>query len=184
MATITVTGKALKAFDRGGIYRKGLKRAIRKGVSDSQKKMLVEGRRIIRESKALKLRFINRRVKVRRNTSRDIGSMRWGVTVTGSRTGLIAYPSRQTKKGVSVEVNRGQRKIIQGAFIATLKSGKKAVFRREKGSKRLPINELWGTRPFEVLNKERSKKLLQARGRSAFEETFERNFAQELTALK
>lgn len=50
------------------------------------------------------------------------------VQIRGRRTPLIAFSARQTKAGVSVNVR--QRKVIQGAFIATMKSGHKGVFRR------------------------------------------------------
>jgi hypothetical protein len=41
---------------------------------------------------------------------------------------LVAYPHRQTRKGVSVEVNRGKRTLIKGAFVATMRTGTRASF--------------------------------------------------------
>jgi hypothetical protein len=76
------------------------------------------------------------------------------VRATGRPIGLINYGARQTKAGVSVQVKNGRR-IINGAFIATMPSGHKGVFYR-KGAKHkkvgtgrsawhgLPIDELFG----------------------------------------
>jgi hypothetical protein len=65
---------------------------------------------------------------------------------------LIHFSARQTQSGVSVNVKNG-RKIIYGAFIATMPTGHKGVFVRvgdkhKKNSKGirsgLPIKELFG----------------------------------------
>jgi hypothetical protein len=64
---------------------------------------------------------------------------------TGAPIAVINYSARQTSSGVSVNVKTG-RKILRHAFIATMKNGHRAVFERSggKGSKRLPIKELFG----------------------------------------
>lgn len=50
--------------------------------------------------------------------------------------------ARETGAGVRVNV-WGRAQIIQGAFIATMPTGHRGVYRR-KGRSRLPIKELWG----------------------------------------
>ena len=56
---------------------------------------------------------------------------------------LIEFPSaRQVGAGVRVNV-WGRSQIIQGSFIATMRTGHRGVFRRV-GRRRLPIKELWG----------------------------------------
>ncbi|KAJ3472392.1 hypothetical protein NLI96_g13358 [Meripilus lineatus] len=64
---------------------------------------------------------------------------------TGAPIAVINYSARQTGSGVSVNVKTG-RKILKHAFIASMKNGHKGVFVRSggKGSKRLPIKELYG----------------------------------------
>jgi hypothetical protein len=57
-----------------------------------------------------------------------------------------ANPHSQTRKGVSVEVNRGKRTLVQGAFLAMMRSGHVGIFRR-RGKARLPIEELLGPWP-------------------------------------
>jgi hypothetical protein len=51
---------------------------------------------------------------------------------------------------VNVEVDRGKRTLVKGAFVATMKSGHVGIFRRE-GKARLPIKELRGSRPIDAL---------------------------------
>jgi hypothetical protein len=50
------------------------------------------------------------------------------VRVRGKRSPLIAFSARQTRTGVSVRVR--QRKTIRTAFIATMPSGHRGVFKR------------------------------------------------------
>lgn len=77
------------------------------------------------------------------------------VIVKGKPIALIKYGARQTRKGVSVDVLKG-RKVIAGAFIATMPNGHRGVFVRV-GTKhvkkikagrifwsQLPIKELFG----------------------------------------
>jgi len=52
---------------------------------------------------------------------------------TGRPLPIMAFRARQTKKGVTVDV-MGQRKLIRGAFIATMASGHTGVFARGKYS--------------------------------------------------
>ena len=50
------------------------------------------------------------------------------VRVRGRRTPLIDFSARQTRVGVSVRIRA--RKVVKGAFIATMPSGHRGVFRR------------------------------------------------------
>lgn len=52
---------------------------------------------------------------------------------TGRPLPLIAFGARQTRKGVTVNV-MGQRKLVRGAFIATMQSGHRGAFARGKYS--------------------------------------------------
>jgi Prophage minor tail protein Z (GPZ) len=76
------------------------------------------------------------------------------IRATGRPIPLMAFAARQVPSGVSVQVKYG-RKVIPGAFIATMKSGHKGVFMRADGSRhmsrrarrggpQLPIRELFG----------------------------------------
>lgn len=62
--------------------------------------------------------------------------------VTGRRLLLSYFAPRQTKKGVTIRIKKSSgRKVVKGAFEATMKTGHKGVFKR-KGKSRLPIREL------------------------------------------
>ena len=103
----------------------------------------------------------------------DIASMEWAVDVSGEPVPLGAYPHRQTKRGTSVEVNRGKRTLLKGAFVATLRSGHEGVFRR-RGASRLPIDELLGSRPVDALLHEGEAEAVAERGGKSFGDTFVR----------
>lgn len=70
------------------------------------------------------------------------GNMTASISSTGKPLALIDYSSRQTKKGVSVQVRKDHaRKIVPSAFIATMQSGHKGVFWREwHGGTKKPVN--------------------------------------------
>lgn len=79
------------------------------------------------------------------------------VNVSGKGVPLGRYSVRQTKTGVSVQVKRGNaRKIIKGAFVATMRSGHRGVWWRQKTAsgiaKRLPIEELYTTTVAQALD--------------------------------
>ena len=101
----------------------------------------------------LKAEIIKKGIKVRRASP---GNLRASVVASGRPIPLIQYGARQTAKGVTVSVLKG-RKLIKGAFIATMPSGHRGVFVREAGGKHkkvnrggkaswheLPIRELFG----------------------------------------
>jgi hypothetical protein len=83
------------------------------------------------------------------------GELRVTVRAAGRPVPLIAFGARQTRAGVSVKVKEG-RKLIKGAFIATMPTGHKGVFtrvgNRHKRVRRdgraswsgLPIREMYG----------------------------------------
>lgn len=83
------------------------------------------------------------------------GSLRAKVRASGRPIALFKYGARQTSKGVSVEVLNG-RKVITGAFIATMPNGHRGVYVRvgrthkkvvkagKGGWSGLPIKELFG----------------------------------------
>jgi hypothetical protein len=80
------------------------------------------------------------------------GRLKVVIRCTGRPIPLILFSAKEVPGGISVNVKNG-RKVIRGAFIATMQSGHKGVFVREgKGHKKiapgqwhgLPIKELFG----------------------------------------
>lgn len=122
------------------------------------------------------------------------------LTARGARVPLIDLGAKQTKNGVTYRSGRG-RKLAAGAFIATMASGHKGVFKRRyhsqksqkskgywgdtyRGRKRyfsrLPIDELHGPSIPRVFIKDRTTKALHA----VAVETFDREFKRQLDLLR
>jgi hypothetical protein len=163
-----------------GPLKGALKRALRKAGATALRDMRSEASKRIRARKRIKPRYIKRALTLRRPKGGDISSMAWALDVSGEPVPLVAYPHRQTKKGVSVEVNRGKRTLVKGSFVATMKSGHKGVFRR-RGAPRLPIQELRGSRPVDALLHKGEADAVAARGGASFEATFARVLPLEVS---
>ncbi|HUX16030.1 MAG TPA: phage tail protein [Phycisphaerae bacterium] len=139
---VRVDEAQLKRIERllAGIPR-GLPRAVTRGVNQTA----VTGRKTaideVYKDLALKKGDIRAAMPLKRATFR-----RWTATVSvrGRRLRLLMFGARQIRRGVSYRVRRqGRRQTIRSAFIATMRTGHRGVFRR-LGKKRLPIIELRG----------------------------------------
>lgn len=173
-------------WDRSGIaaletgpMKAALKRALRKAGATALRDMRSEANKRIRAMKRIKISYIRRALSLGRPTGGDISSFAWSLDVSGASVPLTAYPVRQTKKGVSVEVNRGKRTLVKGAFIATMASGHRGVFMR-KGKARLPIRELLGSRPVDALLHKGEAQGVADRGGQSFSATFLRVLPLEI----
>jgi minor tail protein Z (GPZ) len=168
----------LAALETGPLKRAAV-RALRKAGATALRDMRSEASKRIRQRKRIKPSYISRALTLRRAKGSDIAAMSWAVNVSGEPVPLVAYPHRQTKKGVSVEVNRGKRTLVKGAFVASMKSGHEGVFRR-RGKARLPIKELRGSRPVDALLHEGEADAVAARGGKSFADTFTRVLPMEI----
>lgn len=155
------------------------KRALRKAGATALRDMKSEANKRIRARKKIEVRYIGRALSLARPTGSDISSFSWALNVSGERVPLTAYPFRQTRKGVSVEVNRGKRTLVKGSFVATMGSGHKGVFLR-KGKARLPIRELTGSRPVDALLHKGEADGVAERGGRSFSSTFARVLPLEI----
>jgi len=79
--------------------------------------------------------------------------------IKGSRRSisLAKFSARQLKAGTRVEAKRGEKKVFSHAFISTMSTGYKGVFiRAKKGDKRvsrLPVKEIYGPSPGQLLKR-------------------------------
>jgi len=107
------------------------------------------------------------------------------LVVTSRRIVLSAFRARQTKRGVTYDVGQG-RKLLPGAFLASMRSGHVGVFKRvvpsrsrrglPRSSPALPIQERFGpSLPF-VFTRDRIR---QARERLA-EDLMRKNLIHEV----
>ena len=162
-----------------GPMKGALKRALRKAGATALRDMRSEASKRIRARKKIKTSYIRRAMTLQRSKGGDVSDFMVALNVSGEPVPLVAYPHRQTKKGVSVEVNRGKRTLVKGSFKATMKSGHKGVFRR-RGERRLPIDELRGSRPVDALLHKGESEAVAARGGKSFEATFQRVLPLEI----
>jgi hypothetical protein len=102
---------------------------------------------------------------------------------SGKEIPLAKYPARQTKRGVSVLVNKGKRKLVRGAFLATMKSGHTGVFRRE-GKQRLPIKHALSSRVSDVFHDAGRAEGVTRRGALVLSGAFRRLFPIEMAKVK
>lgn len=77
------------------------------------------------------------------------------ITVGGAHIPLVDMGARQTRKGVTVTIVKGKgRKLYRSAFMATMKSGHRGVFRRVAGKymQKGPRAGMNGTKHSEAIN--------------------------------
>lgn len=158
---------------------KGITRAVVRAKATSLRTMKSQTKKRIRKRKAIKAGAIDKSLKIEDNKQRDIKDMAWGVRVRSKPRGLIDYPHRQLKKGISVTVNRGKRTRLPHAFLAVMKSGHVGIFQRKNPFTR-KIRELLGSRPVDAMLHKGEADGVRDAGRDAFVETARRNLKLEL----
>lgn len=167
----------------GALRERVLLRALRKAGSTALRDMRSEASKRVRQRKRIKSKVVRQSLVQRRPRGRDIDGREWAVDVRGEPVPLAAYPHRQTRKGVSVSVNRGKRTLVAGAFVATMRNGHRGVFVR-RGARRLPIRELLGSRPVDALLHQGESDGVLERGRASFARTFGRVLPLELDKVQ
>lgn len=140
MAITFDASKVIRAL--GEIPKGPARRAIIRGLNKTASNVRVSASRAIRQRRSLSAKVVNDALAIRRaNAQRLISS----IVVTGKPIPLRDYKARPTKRGVTVQVSKGSRKLIEHrgnrAFIVNKIGGH--VFARE-GKGRLPIKKLFG----------------------------------------
>lgn len=153
MTTITISVRRddVARWTESGRFGAAVRDSLRKAGGDAMRAVRTDTKRGVRRRKRVKARYLQNRalpIQFPRRTA-PISELTWVMRVSGAGVPLGRYPARQTKKGVRVEVNRGKRVLLKGAFMATMKSGHKGVWMRE-GKKRLPIDHAMSSRVSDV----------------------------------
>ena len=133
--------KTLAGIKNG--YTSVVVRALNKTITGVQTDSVAEVSKIITPTKTA----IRKTFKLKKANYRQVSA---AVRSTGKPIPLINYKARQTaKKGVTVQIyKKGERESWPYSFIATMRSGHKGVFSREKPpyktnkSKKLPWKRL------------------------------------------
>lgn len=189
--------------DLRGLATGAVLRALRKAGSTAQRDMRAQARKQISQRKRLKRRAVTEALRLR-TRGRSVDTISWSLDVADTAARVSDYPHRQTKRGVSVEINRGQRTMLAGAFKATMKSGHKGVFERvERGVQmagavslgavpasggrrvgRLPIRERLASRVLDAMSHQGEAAAVLERGQKSFADTFVRVLPLELAKEK
>jgi hypothetical protein len=164
---------------KSGKPAKAAARALKKAGATALRDMRSEASKRVRQRKRLKASLVREAIHMRVNKASSIEGMEWALEVRGKPVPLAAFPHRQGTRGVSVEVNRGKRSLVEHAFVATMRSGHRGIFVRE-GLTRLPIRELFGSRPVDALLHQGEADAVAERGRASLEATFARLLPLEL----
>lgn len=101
--------------------------------------------------------------------------------------GLLQFGGRQTRRGVTAAIFRGRRKLVQGAFIATLLSGNRQAVKRDgekrpaktgryKGQMRQPLQVQYGATVAQMLAKDRRPERVADFARGVLADEVERLF--------
>jgi hypothetical protein len=171
-----------------------LLKAARRAGSEAVKGMRAEGSRQIRAKKRITFSRVGEALSIDYPGSPDVLS--WAVRATGGVIPAFAFtprpnkPGRTRASGVSIEINKGGRKVLAHSFIATMKSGHTGIFMRTgtafrapvkgykghgryAGQKRQPIREIFTSGIPGVLRA--SAQPVADRGVALFERAFRRN---------
>ena len=163
---------------------RALTRAVSKAGGDAIRATKVEGGRVVRARKRLKVRRVKAAMPLRfPRSTRELTDLEWRMPVSGDVVPVAEYPLRQTRQGISVEINAGRRTLIKSAFLATMKSRHRGVYRR-RGDKRLPIDELFTTRVSDVFLDAGMIPGVNARAQTVFRATLGRVLPMELEKLR
>jgi hypothetical protein len=186
MANLEITWDATTLqFLREKKTERALVAALRKAGADAIRATRAEAKRQTRTrvriragylaDKALPLKFPR--------SPKSVSGLIWTMPVSGREVPLGEYPRRQTRKGVSVEVQPGQRMLITKAFLATAKTGRKSVFLRPT-KKRFPMGHLLGMSVADSMTDGKTPHASLARARVVLDSAFARLFPLELAKLK
>ena len=118
-----------------GLSERVTVRALNKTLTGVKTDASAEIRTVVTAKKAA----VDETFKIQKASTGNMTAM---ISSTGKPLALIDYSARQTQKGVSVQVRKDRsRKIVQSAFITTMKSGHNGVFWREwHGGTKKPVN--------------------------------------------
>ena len=185
MIHVSVRGDITKALRKLDVTREQARKAIPRALNKTATTARAEAAREIKAAGyGLKIAAIKKSITIVKATGAELRAI---VRASGKPTPLIEYEARQTRAGVTVAVLRG-RKLIKGAFIATMPTGHRGVFVRQGMTRKrvmrngrltssgLPIRELYGPSVPQAF----ANTVVQAALASAIRERFPIALRQEL----
>lgn len=175
-------------LDTGGFSGKGAERALyqalKKAGGDAIRAVRAEAKRGTRERVRIRAAYLaDRSLPLTFPKGRGLSDLVWVMRVSGSEVPLGEYPARQTRKGVSVEVQRGKRTVIRSAFMARGRSARKSVFLRPTKA-RYPMGHKLGMSVADSMSDGRVPRAALDRGATVLGLAFNRLLALELGKLR
>ncbi|AGC43277.1 hypothetical protein MYSTI_01948 [Myxococcus stipitatus DSM 14675] len=164
---------------------KALAAAARKAGIDMMRAVRAEAKRETRERIRIRAGYLAAKaMPLKYPKTRKLDEMEWRMPVSGREVPLGEFPSRQTKKGVSLEVQRGKRVLIKGAFRAQgAKRQRPGVFKRP-GKKRYPMGHKLGLRVSDSMHDGKTPTKALTRGQEVFARGMTRLLPLELAKIK
>jgi hypothetical protein len=109
------------------VQRQVVPRAASRALTKAATQARTQAAREIRDRYNISARLVARQIDVTRSTPDTLVAL---LKPQGSKLPVIAFQARQTRRGVTVQIKRGSRRLIPHAFIATMRSGHTGVFAR------------------------------------------------------
>jgi hypothetical protein len=110
--------------------RGGMAKVLERSINRTLTGIRTAASKEIRKEVTVKAKYVKRSMRTHKASARK-GRLAGAIESTGRQVPLIGYQARQTKRGVSVRVDRkGGRHLVPHAFIATMPSGHRGVFQR------------------------------------------------------
>jgi len=155
-------------------------KALNQAINKTLKKAATISDTVIRESLNLKKQKVFKSFTI---VSSSIAKLQGLLRVRGTPQPLIDFKdTKQTKKGVTFKVKKEKgRRLLKGAFIATMRSGHRGVFQRRfktkgAGAKHgLPIDEKFTTTVMQAFTNRKVRAELFKLGESFLFPEFRRN---------
>lgn len=155
-------------------------RSMKRAGGDAIRAVRAASKRSVRERVRLRASYLaDRALPLAFPPGRSLDDMAWRMDVSGREVPLGEYPARQTRKGVSVEVQRGRRTVIESAFLAKGRAKRPGVFLRPT-ERRYPMGHRLGPSVADSMADGRVPSAALERGAEVMESAFYRLLAMEL----
>lgn len=169
---------------KGRKMEKAVVRALKKAGSDAIRATRAESKRGVRTRTRIRAGYLaDRALPLQYARGDRLEGLVWAVHVSGQSVPLGEYPRRQTKRGVSVEVQRGRRALIESAFLARSRTGRLGVFLRPTTA-RYPMGHRLGLSVADSMADGRVPDMALRRGVAVLGSAFARLLPLELEKLR
>jgi hypothetical protein len=170
-----------RSFIRDRKTERAVFRALKRAGGDALRATRAQAKRSTRERVRIRAGYLADRalpLTFPRGAT-TLNGLEWRMRVSGQAVPLGEYPRRQTKKGVSVEVQKGKRALIASAFLAKSRTGRQSVFLRP-GKARYPMGHRLGLNVADTMKDGVTPRVALRRGLDVMGSAFARLFAMEL----